>query len=99
MSTNAKHHLASLRASDPALQHEYERLGPRYEAISALIRARHRAQLTQRELAERMGVTQSVVARLESAEHSPRLDTLAEAARALDCDLDIRFVKRRAPAS
>ncbi len=37
----------------------------------------------------------SVVSRLESAEHSPRLDTLAAAARAMGYELDVRFKRKR----
>ena len=91
-------YLRELRARDPALQAEYERLGPRWDAISEIIRARNREGLTQRELAERMGVSQAVVSRLLSAQHSPRIDTIAAAARAMGYDLEIRLVKRRASA-
>ena len=42
-----------------------------------------------------MSVSPGVVNRLESAEHSPRLDTLADAARALGCDLEVKFKRRR----
>ena len=95
MATNAKQFMERMRAGDPELQEEYERLGPRYAAIDALIRARKRAKLTQAGLAERMGVARPVVTRLESGEHSPRLDTLAAAAEALDCRLDVKFVRER----
>lgn len=44
--------------------------------------ARKRAGLTQRELADRLGVTQPVVARLERAGANPKVSTLAEIASA-----------------
>ncbi len=47
MATNAKKFMKRMRAGDPELQEEYERLGPRYAAIDALIRARKRAKLSQ----------------------------------------------------
>ncbi len=50
------------------------------------------AGLTQRELAERMGTTQSVISRLEEGGGSrPRLDTLARVATALDRHLVVSF--------
>jgi transcriptional regulator with XRE-family HTH domain len=91
---SVKAHLEEMRARDPQLQAEYERLGPRFEVISELIRARNREGLTQRELGRRMGVSQAVVSRLFSGEHSPRIDTIAAAARAMGYDLEVRLVKR-----
>lgn len=92
---DVKAFMEAMRAQDPGLQAEYERLGPRYQAISQLITARQKAKLSQSELGRRMGVTQAVVSRLESAEHSPRLDTLADAAKAMGYRIDVRFVKEQ----
>jgi transcriptional regulator with XRE-family HTH domain len=50
------------------------------------------AGLSQRELAERMGTTQSVISRLEEGGGAhPRLDTLARVATALDRHLVVSF--------
>lgn len=50
------------------------------------------AGLGQRELAERMGTTQSVISRLEEGGGGrPRLDTLARVATALDRHLVVSF--------
>ncbi len=50
------------------------------------------AGLSQRELAERMGTTQSVISRLEEGGGGrPRLDTLARIASALDRHLVVSF--------
>ncbi|MPZ99562.1 MAG: helix-turn-helix domain-containing protein [Dehalococcoidia bacterium] len=76
----------------PEVREEYERLRPRYEAVAALIRARKLAGLTQTELAERMGRQQSIISEIESGRRSPRLDTLAAAARALGLELRVDFV-------
>ena len=50
--------------------------------------------LSQKELAELCGTTQSAIARFEAAERPPRLDTLLRVARALDCELDVRLRPR-----
>ena len=77
---------------DPALRAEYERLEPRFRAISALIKAR--GDVSQTELARRMQVSPGVISRLESAQHDPRLSTLTNAAQALGYDLEIAFRRR-----
>lgn len=43
--------------------------------------------LSQRELAELTGTTQSAIARLEGGGRPPRIDTLLRIANALDCEL------------
>ena len=46
-------------------------------------------KLSQRELAELCGTTQSAIARLERGGRPPRIDTLLRIAEALDCDLHV----------
>ena len=48
--------------------------------------------LSQRELAELVGTTQSAIARLERGGRPPRIDTLLRIAEALDCDLLVELV-------
>jgi transcriptional regulator with XRE-family HTH domain len=54
--------------------------------------------LSQRELAELTGTTQSAIARLEAGGRPPRIDTLLRIADALDCDLLVEL-KPRNPRS
>ena len=58
--------------------------------LEALIEARTRAGFSQSEVARRMGVPQSAIARLEAGTHSPTLSTLARYASAIGADLDVR---------
>lgn len=67
----------------PEVRAEYERLGPVYALVGAMVEARHAAGLTQEQLAVKMGTTQSVVARLENAHHLPSLDLVTRYAAAL----------------
>ena len=92
----AKELFERLRAEDPELQREYDRLGPRFQLIDAIVKARKQNRLSQRELAERIGVSKTVVSRLESGEHSPRLETVYDLAGALGYRLDVRLVKESA---
>lgn len=69
--------------ADPEVKGEYDRLGPVYEVVGALIDARHEAGLTQAQVAERMGTKQSVIARLENAHRMPSLHMVARYAAAV----------------
>ena len=51
--------------------------------------------LSQRQLAELVGTTQSAIARLERGGRPPRIDTLLRIADALDCDLNVELVPRK----
>jgi transcriptional regulator with XRE-family HTH domain len=51
--------------------------------------ARRRADLTQRELAERAGTTQSAIARLESGRTSPSFDTVVRLIKLCGFRLDV----------
>jgi transcriptional regulator with XRE-family HTH domain len=51
--------------------------------------------LSQRELAELVGTTQSAIARLERGGRPPRIDTLLRIADALECDLVVDLKPHR----
>ena len=50
--------------------------------------------LSQADLAELVGTTQSAIARLESGGRPPRIDTLLRIANALDADLHVELLDR-----
>jgi transcriptional regulator with XRE-family HTH domain len=56
--------------------------------------ARRRAWLTQAQLAERLGTKQPVVARWETGERSPTLETVTKAIRACGFDFHPRISER-----
>lgn len=57
--------------------------------IDRLIEERRRRNMTQKQLADAAGLTQSAVARLESKKAVPQLDTFLQIASALGCSLEI----------
>jgi transcriptional regulator with XRE-family HTH domain len=59
-------------------------------AARLLRTARTRARLTQRALAERAGVPQPVIARIESGASRPRIDTVDRVLRACGAELTLR---------
>lgn len=68
---------------------------PLFKAIAAQVAERRRAlDLSQRELADLCGTTQSAIARLERGQRPPRVDTLMRIASALDCQLVVELRSR-----
>ena len=57
---------------------------------------RRSRDLSQAELAELTGTTQSAIARLEAGGRPPRIDTLLRIAEALDCELVVDLRPRKA---
>lgn len=80
----------------PKIKEEYEALGPEFELLRQILSARSKAGLSQADVAERMGTHAPAITRLESAlstgKHSPSIDTLKRYARAVGCELQIKFV-------
>lgn len=76
---------------------EYDRLDEEFQFLDEFLKARASAGVTQAEVAERIGTTQSAVARLESGrgKHSPSIATLQKYAHALGCRLELRLVNEK----
>lgn len=64
--------------------------------LDELIRIRHK-RMTQDEVAERMGITQSAVARIEAGDRDPRLSTLRRYALAVGAVVSHKVVDARQP--
>ena len=82
---------SSRRSAFPGLQ---ELPGRRRELIEELVRARVESELSQTEIAARMGTSQSAVARLEAGSTDVRLSTLLRYAEAIGMELDVRLEAR-----
>ena len=79
---------------------EYEKLADEFSLLDEFLKARAAQSLTQAQVAEKIGTTQSAVARMESGsgKHSPSLATLTKYADALGCKLEVRLVRKPRPA-
>lgn len=79
----------------PAVRKAYDQLEDEFAFLGEVLKARVTTGLTQAQVAERVGTTQSAIARLESAasRHSPSIATLQRYARALGYRVEIRLVK------
>ncbi len=78
---------------DADFRREYKALEEEFSIAAQLIEARTQANLTQAQVAQRMGTTQSVVARLESGHPLPSLRSLMRYASAVGKKIEIRLVR------
>ncbi len=77
---------------EPGFKAGYDALEEEFALASMLIEARAKAKLSQEELAERMGTSQSTIARLESGAAKPSLSTLERFAKATGTRLRVSLV-------
>ena len=76
---------------NPKIKAEYDKLQPEFAMIQAVIDARVKKGVTQKDLAQRIGTKQSVISRLESGRANPSVAFLKKLAQALNSHLEIRF--------
>lgn len=84
--------LLALHMKDPEFAAAYAVADAEYQVIEEMIRARSEAGLSQAALAERMGTTQSAIARLEGGRVSPSVETLRRYGVAVGKRLRVEFV-------
>jgi len=88
-------HAAKKRKADPKFRAACDALEDEFAALAALLAARKDAGLTQADVAARMGVSQPVLARMESSlgsrRHAPSLATLRRYADACGKTLVIQL--------
>ena len=83
--------------SNPKVKAAYDEMTPEFALLRQMLKARHKAGLSQADVAERMGTKPPAVTRLESSlsngKHSPSLATLPKYAHAVGYELQIKFVR------
>ena len=79
------------RFQDPELRSNFEAESLRLESVVALLKVREDAGLTRRELARRVDVPQSTIARIERGNNTS-VDTLSKIVNALGKKLKVEFV-------
>lgn len=80
------------RMKEPGFRAEYEALEPEFAIIQAMIDARQSAGLTQQQLAERTGIAQADISKLESGRANPSVRTLQRLAAGMGKRLKIEFL-------
>ncbi|WP_368489729.1 helix-turn-helix transcriptional regulator [Clostridium sp. BJN0013] len=76
---------------DEEFRKEYNKLTPKHEIIKQIIEERNAQHLTQKQFADKVGIRQSNISRLESGNYNPSIDFLQKIAKALGKDLHIEF--------
>lgn len=79
-------------ADRPGFAEAYQAADQEFALIEALVAARARAKLSQSELADRLGTTQSSIARLEGGGVTPTLKTLRRYAAATGMRLKVELI-------
>lgn len=77
---------------DPDVKAEYDALQSEYDIIQAMIDARNKEGLTQKELSERTGITQADISRIENGTRNPSLKMVKRLANGLGMRLKLEFI-------
>ena len=79
---------------DPEFRKEYEALQPERAIIQAIIDARLKSGLTQKELSERTGIAQGDISKMENGNANPSIRTLQRLAAGMGMILRLEFLPR-----
>lgn len=79
---------------DDALKKEWEDIQPEMDVIRAMVDARISQNLTQKELAERTGINQADISKLENGTRNPSLKMLKRLADGMGMTLKLEFVPK-----
>lgn len=80
---------------DEEFKKEYDNLQPEFEVMKAIIDARISQNLTQKELAERTGIHQSDISKLEKGIRNPSINLLKRLADGMDMVLKLEFIPKK----
>lgn len=83
---------------DPEFKKEWDNLEPEMEVVRAMIKARTAQNLTQKDLAEKTGINQANISKLENGNMNPSLKLLKRIADGLGMNLKIEFIPKNSKA-
>ena len=84
--------LLNEQLKDPEFKKEWDDIQPEMDVIRAMIDNRIAQNLTQKELAERTGINQADISKLENGTRNPSLKMLKRLAAGMGMALKIEFV-------
>jgi len=85
-------HYLEKKLKDPDFKKEYDALEPEFNIMLAMLKARKSQNLTQKELSERTGITQSDISKIEKGIRNPSIAMLKRLAAGMGMQLKIEFV-------
>lgn len=86
------------RMNDPEFAKEYVDIQPEMNVIRAMIDARISQNITQKELAERTGIAQTEISRLENGTRNPSIKLLQRLADGMGMVLNVTFTPKESGA-
>ena len=87
--------MLSNQLKDEEFRKEYEAIQPEMDVIRAIVDARTSQNLTQKELAERTGINQADISKLENGTRNPSVNLLKRLADGMGMTLKIEFVPKQ----
>ena len=87
--------MLSNQLKDEEFRKEYEAIQPEMDVIRAIVDARTSQNLTQKELAERTGINQADISKLENGTRNPSVNLLKRLADCMGMALKIEFVPKQ----
>lgn len=89
------HKLLEKELQNPEFKKEWDALEPEFNMIQAMIDVRKQNNMTQKELAERSGIDQSDISKIERGVANPSLSTLKRLAEGMDTVLRLQFIPKK----
>ncbi len=81
---------------DPEFARAYDEIQPEMSVIRAIAEARAAQHVTQKELAERTGIAQAEISKIERGVRNPSIKLLQRLAEGMDMVLNISFTPKNA---
>lgn len=82
------------KMQNPEFKKEWDNLQPEMDMIQAMIDARKSKNMTQKELAEKTGINQADISKIETGNANPSLSTLKRLAEGMDMVLRLEFIPK-----
>lgn len=79
---------------DSDFKKEWDASQPEYDLMRAIVEARKSRQITQKQLAEKTGIDQSDISKIETGNANPSLSTLKRLAEGMDMILKLEFIPK-----